>query len=96
MVLLAAYSILRIIRSELRNFVELQRGEESYFNAIKFVKKRSAENNDLDARNGTIMTQLWCSNKAFRQKDGTLNGLELRLRGRLVSLLIAVTKHLTY
>ena len=89
MILLAAMSILKISRSNLKDLVDVQSGEVSYYKAIKVTKKRSTENNDLDARNGVILTQLWASNNIFRRSDGTLFGDQLRLRSRLVRSLVS-------
>lgn len=86
MVLMAAMSILRITRSELRTHVDPAHGENAYFKAIKFCKKRSAENNDLDSRGTIILSQLWANDGMFRKNDGTMVGDRLRLRSRLVSL----------
>lgn len=85
MVLIAAKSILRITRSELGAHVDLEHGENAYFKAIKFCRKRSAENNDLDSRGSIILSQLWANDGMFRKSDGTLIGDRLRLRSRLVS-----------
>lgn len=85
MVVLAAMSILRISRSLLRDYVDLEQGETAYFKAIALCKKRSTENNDLDSRNVTILTQLWASDTVFIANDGILRGDQLRLRSRLVS-----------
>ena len=85
MVLLAAYSLIKIVRSELKDHIDLAKAEETVFKAITFMKKRSIQNNDLDARNGIILTQLWSSDTIFKRK-GTQDGLELLLRSRLVSL----------
>jgi hypothetical protein len=83
---LAAVCILRINRSHLRSQINLQNGEDMLFEAIRMSKKRSIQNNDLDAKNATILTQLWSSVKVFKFKDGSVDGLRLLLRGRLVSL----------
>lgn len=82
---LASNSILKITRSELQTHVDLEHGESAYFKAIMFVKRRSTENNDLDSRSVTILSQLWASDSLFRKKDGSLVGDRLRLRSRLVS-----------
>ena len=84
MILLAAYSVLRIMKSPLKEHVNWQKGEQSYFKAIALVKKRSIQNNDLDARNGIIMTQLWSSNNVFKRANGCIDGLILDVRSRLV------------
>ncbi|KAL9094240.1 MAG: hypothetical protein Q9165_003380 [Trypethelium subeluteriae] len=83
MMLLAAYCILRITKSDLRTCIDLQRGEASFFKAVNLAKRRSTQPCDLDSRNALILTQLWTSHRAFRQKDGTLNGLHLHVRSRL-------------
>ncbi|KAJ9610476.1 hypothetical protein H2200_005253 [Cladophialophora chaetospira] len=88
MLVLASHSILKITRSELRSHVDLEHGERAYFKAIKFSKRRSAENNDLDSRTAIILTQLWASDSIFRKKDGTLIGDRLRLRSRLFASVI--------
>ena len=85
MVLLAAHCILKITRSSLKDHIDPKQGEEAVFKAIRFVKNRSIQNNDLDARNGIILTQLWSSNNIFKKKDGSDVSLELPLRSRLVS-----------
>ena len=82
---LAAVCILRVLRSSLRTQVNSEIGEEMFFNAIRMSKKRSVRNNDLHARNDNILTQLWSSSQVFKFKDGSVDGLRLLLRGRLVS-----------
>ncbi|KAJ9629054.1 hypothetical protein H2204_008994 [Knufia peltigerae] len=88
MVLMAAMSILRITRSELRTHVDPEHGENAYFKAIKFCKKRSAENNDLDSRGTIILSQLWANDGMFRKNDGTMVGDRLRLRSRLFTSVV--------
>ena len=83
---LAAVCILRVLRSNLRPQVDAQLGEEMFFETISISKKRSIRSNDLDARNAIILTQLWSSTRLFQYKDGSVDGLRLLLRGRLVSL----------
>jgi transcriptional regulatory protein LEU3 len=87
MMYLAAYCILRITKSEIRGCIDLKGGEEAFFKAVSLAKRRSIKVNDLDWRNAMILNQLWMSPRAFRKKDGTLNGLSLHLRSRLVSSL---------
>lgn len=82
---LAAISILKIHRSELAPFVDLDAGEKTYFSAILLVRKASIENDDLGARAASILSQLWTSQKAFRRRpDGRGGkGLETKIRSRL-------------
>ncbi|KAI9706999.1 MAG: hypothetical protein M1820_004587 [Bogoriella megaspora] len=84
MMLLAAYCILRIVKSELRSCINAKRGEEMFFQAVNLTKNRSTQVNDLDSRNALILRQLWTSHRAFTKRDGTLNGLHLHLKSRLV------------
>ncbi|KAF7544936.1 hypothetical protein G7046_g9675 [Stylonectria norvegica] len=90
---LAAVCILRVLRSNLRAQVNVQRGEEMYFEAIRISRKRSIQSNDLDARNCSILTQIWSSTRLFKYKDGSVNGLRLLLRGRL-SMSLPYDSHL--
>ena len=83
---LAAVCILRVLRSHLRLQVNPEIGEEMFFEAIRISKKHSIRSNDLDARNAIILTQLWSFSRLFQYKDGSIDGLRLLLRGRLVSL----------
>lgn len=79
--------ILRIHRSNMRTQINADFGEEMFFEAIRMSKKRSIQNNDLDARTAVIFTQLWSSTRLFKFRDGEIDGLKLLLRGRLVSFL---------
>ena len=86
MTLLAAYCVLKMTRSSQRWHVDVEAGEEAIFTAIRFTKRCSLQNNDLDAKNGNILTQLWGSKRAFRKsEDEEQDGLWLMLRSRLVS-----------
>ncbi|KAF4337093.1 nicotinamide mononucleotide permease [Fusarium beomiforme] len=81
MALLAAFCILRIVRSPLREHIDLRDAEQSLFKAISFAKRRSMQHGDLDERYGTILSQLWSNSNSM---DTTAaNGLGLRIRSRL-------------
>jgi hypothetical protein len=83
---LAAMTILRIYRStELNSKVDLLLGEQSYFAAIQILKKRGLKNNDLNARTAVMFSQLWQSKRIFRQQDGSIDSLNVRIRSRGVS-----------
>jgi transcriptional regulatory protein LEU3 len=87
MILLAAFSILKITRSDAgghHHHIDIEGGERSYFAAIPFAKKRSLQNGDVDAKCALILTQLWSSKNIFKRKDGTYDSLRLRTRSRLV------------
>ena len=84
----AAFSILRLLRSNLGQQLDSRRGEQAYFAAIHIYRKRSVQNDDLYARGGVIMTQLWSSDTIFRRKDGRSDSLRLRTRSRLVRIVL--------
>ncbi|CZR34842.1 uncharacterized protein FPRO_01037 [Fusarium proliferatum ET1] len=81
MALLAAFCILRIVRSQLKEHIDLRDAQQSLFKAISFVKRRSMQHGDLDERYGTILSQLWSNSDAT--DTTTANGLDLRIRSRL-------------
>lgn len=81
-IMLSAFIVLRVLRSDLRTLIDLQAAERRYFSAINILKKRSLINNDLDAKNVIILGLLWQSNTAFRRPDGSYTGLHLRNRIR--------------
>ncbi|EXJ68017.1 uncharacterized protein A1O5_08632 [Cladophialophora psammophila CBS 110553] len=81
--MLGAITILRVCRStELAANVDLLMGERSYFAAIRILKKRVLRNNDLNAQMATILSQLWQSQRVFRQPGGSLDSLTVRIRSR--------------
>jgi transcriptional regulatory protein LEU3 len=84
MILLAAFCVLRVMRSRLREMIAINDAEQSLFKAINFVKNRSTEAFDIDARYAIILKQLYSSTTAFRREDGEIDGLHLRIRSRLV------------
>jgi transcriptional regulatory protein LEU3 len=84
MVVLAAFCVLRIMRSRLREVIDINAAEQALFKAINFVRNRSGQFFDLDARYGMILKQLYSSQAAFRREDGEADGLHLDIRSRLV------------
>lgn len=84
MILLAAFCVLRIMRSRLHEMIAMNDAEQSLFKAINFVKNRSTEAFDIDARYAIILRQLYSSTTAFRREDGEVDGLHLHIRSRLV------------
>ncbi|KAH8699103.1 hypothetical protein BGW36DRAFT_406939 [Talaromyces proteolyticus] len=79
---LAACTLLRISRSNLRGNVDVVIGERAYFSCIYLLKRRMIRNNDLNGRTAGVLTQLWRSPQAFKQKDGSYNSLVVRMRSR--------------
>ncbi|PNP47018.1 hypothetical protein THARTR1_10523 [Trichoderma harzianum] len=82
-VMLAAFTILKIHRSELAPHLDLQAGEQAYFAAIFFAREESLQNNDLSARAASILGQLWNSQSIFKNKNGTVDSLTSRISSRL-------------
>ena len=82
MILLAAFCIIRVVRSQLKEHINMRDAEQSLFKAISFVKRRSTERGDLDERYGTIISELWSNSSG----PGSMSvcGLDLRIRSRLV------------
>ncbi|CAG1979626.1 unnamed protein product [Fusarium graminearum] len=83
MALLAAFCILRIVRSPLREQIDLRDAEQSIFKAISFVKRRSIQIGDLDERYGTILSQLWSNSSNSLNMAAPNDGLDLKIRSRL-------------
>jgi len=82
---LAAHSILRIVRSRVRDQIDLQAAEEAYFRVIRMTRKRSIVNDDLDSKSSLMLTQLWSSKKIFHTANSPVDSLQLMRRSRLVS-----------
>lgn len=82
-VTLAAFSILKICRSNLANHFKPEMSENAYFGAILFSRRASLQNDDLGARGVALMSQLWTSKHIFQHADGSMHSLGTRIRSRL-------------
>lgn len=82
---LAGAIILGLARSHLQLPIDRDTLESLYFSCIQLLKRRSLQNDDLDARGATLTTQLWPSQQVFRLPDGTIDSHRVRLRNRGVS-----------
>jgi hypothetical protein len=80
---LTGFIILKLVRSEFAQHLDLVAGERAYFQAVQFCKNMSLQQGDLSARAAAIMTNLWSSTKVFKKRDGSVESLGLRLRTRL-------------
>ncbi|SPO07050.1 uncharacterized protein DNG_09744 [Cephalotrichum gorgonifer] len=80
---LAAFSILKIIRSPLAEHIDVDAGERAYFSVIRFNRRVSLQNDDLGARAAAIFSQLWTSSRIFRGANGQVESLRSRIRSRL-------------
>ena len=75
------------MRSRLIEIIAVNDCEQSLFEAINFVRNRSTQPFDLDARYGIILKQLYTSATAFKREDGQVDDLHLDIRSRLVRIL---------
>jgi transcriptional regulatory protein LEU3 len=82
-VTLAAITILKIQRSYIASYVNLEEGERAYSNAIRYMRQASLQSSDTGQRIVTILTQLWTSKSIFRRSDGSIESLGTRIRSRL-------------
>lgn len=82
-VALAAFSILKLVRSPLSQHLDIAAGEQAFSQAVQFLKNVSLQQGDIGFRTALILRDLWNSNKVFRRKDGRFDPLGLRLRTRL-------------
>ncbi|KPI44839.1 uncharacterized protein AB675_2613 [Cyphellophora attinorum] len=81
-IVLSAFIILRVLRSILREVIDVPKAEGIFLAAIELLDKRSLTRNDLEARNAAILRMLWDSSTALRQSDGTCDGLRTRSMAR--------------
>jgi hypothetical protein len=82
-VTLAAFTILKIVRSPLSEHIDLEAAERAYFLAIRFARRVTLQSDDLGARGATLMSQLWTSKNIFRYGSGRVESLRGRIRSRL-------------
>ena len=82
---LAAFVVLKLYRSSLELAIDRERGERCYFSTIRLLRKRTADDSDLDSKLATILTELWSSSLVFRDQEGHMDSLNVRVRSRLVS-----------
>jgi hypothetical protein len=78
---LASFTILRLLKASTAQYMD-ENAKEAFFLGVNVMKRLSMENNDGPSRLGVILTQLWNSEKAFKNADGTEH-LALRIRTRL-------------
>lgn len=79
----AAFSILKLNRSQIKDMLDESRGRSAYFAVIQFHKKMTVQANDVAARSTTILTQLWTSRAIFKGPNGMVDSLSLRCGSRL-------------
>jgi transcriptional regulatory protein LEU3 len=85
MVNLAANLFLRLVKSPLRDQLNLDDSEASFFASLHILKKISMQDGDVEIRTINALTPLWTSTRVFRRGKGPQNGLQLSMQHRLVS-----------
>jgi hypothetical protein len=78
---LASFTILRLLKASTAQYMD-ENAKEGFFLGVNVMKRLSTESNDGPARIVMMLTQLWNSEKAFRNPDGTEH-MALRIRTRL-------------
>jgi hypothetical protein len=78
---LASFSILRLLKASTAQYMD-ENAKETFFLGVNVMKRLSTETNDAPSRISMMLTQLWNSEKAFKNPDGTEH-MTLRIRTRL-------------
>lgn len=78
---ISSFSILRLLKASTAQYMD-DNAKEALFLGVNIMKRLSTETNDGAARLSQILTQLWNSEKAFKNPDGT-EQTALRIRTRL-------------
>ena len=86
-VMLACHVLLRLLKSSLSGSIDTARAQAAFFSGVGLHKRMSLQNDDLSARNGVALTQIWNSTRAFRSPNGT-EAVALRVRSRLIGGII--------
>ncbi|KAL2008418.1 hypothetical protein VTN00DRAFT_6612 [Thermoascus crustaceus] len=81
-ILLACYTLLRILKSSFAKYLDFEKSKRTFFLGIDIAKRLSTENNDIAAKNAVILARLWNSDKVFRLADGR-EYTTLKVRSRL-------------
>jgi hypothetical protein len=79
---LPSFIILRLLKSSIADYLD-ESAKDNFFLGVNIMKRLSAEGNDMPARLTMMLTQLWHSEKAFKNPDGT-DSIALKIRTRLV------------
>ncbi|EXJ96112.1 hypothetical protein A1O1_01238 [Capronia coronata CBS 617.96] len=80
--ILPCHILLRLLKTSFSRYVHVERAKSALFLGISLHKRMSLQNDDLPARNGVALTQLWNSTRVFRKPNGT-EAVALRIRSRL-------------
>ncbi|KAJ4553620.1 hypothetical protein HRR83_003346 [Exophiala dermatitidis] len=81
-IMVPCHILLRLLKTSFSRYINVERAKSALFLGIGLHKRMSIQNDDLPARNGVALTQLWNSNRAFQNANGT-EAVALRIRSRL-------------
>lgn len=86
-IMLPCHVLLRLLKTSLITFIDVERAKAALFLGISLHKRMSLQNDDLPARNGAILTNLWNSSQAFK-KPNRSEAVALRVRSRLLGSIL--------
>lgn len=86
-VMLPCHILLRLLKTSFLAFIDVERAKAALFSGIGLHKRLSLENDDLPARNGVVLTNLWNSVRAFKKPNGS-EAVALRVRSRVIGSII--------
>jgi len=76
------HTLLRLLKTSFSRYINVERAKTALFLGISLHKRMSLQNDDVPARSGVALTQLWNSTRVFRKSNGT-ETVALRIRSRL-------------
>jgi hypothetical protein len=85
--MVSTHVLLRCLKTSFNRYVDVERAKSALFLGIGLHKRMSVQNNDVPARNGLALTQLWSSERAFKRPNGT-EASGLRVRSRLTGSIV--------
>ncbi|KAK5554312.1 hypothetical protein LTR46_007510 [Exophiala xenobiotica] len=74
--------LLRLLKTSFSRYITIERAKTALFLGISLHKRMSLQNDDVPARSGVALTQLWNSTRVFRKPNGS-ETVALRIRSRL-------------
>ncbi|KIX07004.1 uncharacterized protein Z518_04980 [Rhinocladiella mackenziei CBS 650.93] len=81
------HTLLRLLKTSFSRYIDVERAKAALFLGISLHKRMSLQNDDLPARNGVALTQLWNSNRVFKKPNGS-EAIALRIRSRLTGSVV--------
>ncbi|KIW84457.1 hypothetical protein Z517_03707 [Fonsecaea pedrosoi CBS 271.37] len=85
--MITSHVLLRLLKTSLNRYIDVERAKNALFLGISLHKRMSVQNDDLPARNGVALTQLWNSSRVFKRPNGA-EVVALRIRSRLTGSVV--------